>query len=211
MKLHKPTAALAPVLLAPAIFIAAILMTGCSGFQGGGSGGSSTLASEINEIMFKASLSTRAYTHQDKNTADIYLTDLSDADLTNFFENDADWSQISGSMVHVHLFLNPKPGKTPIEPTAANATVRYIIITKGQIGVYDGAGFILPSKKIGKKSLSGSFKGAPTRLTRKTPGFNDILAIARMDLSFSAKLDPVMADELKARINALASAADPIN
>ena len=112
-------------------------------------------------------------------------------------------------MVHIHLFLNPKPGKTPIEPTAANTTVRYILIANGEIGVYDGAGFILPSKEIGKDSLAGSLKGAPTMLTRKTPRFNDLLGTARTDVSFGAKLDPVMADELKARIEALAAAADP--
>lgn len=161
--------------------------------------------------MLKSTLPTRAYTYQDKNTADIYLTDLSQQQLTNFFENDADWSTFTGSMVHIHLFLDPKPGKTPIEPTAANATVRYIVLANGEIGVYDGAGFILPGKKIGKGSLSGALHGAPAKLTRKTPRFNDPLPATRLDISFGVKENRPLADELRARIDALSSAADPVD
>ena len=161
--------------------------------------------------MLKSTLPTRAYTYQDKNTADIYLTDLSQDQLTNFFENDADWSTFTGSMVHVHLFLSPKPGKTPIEPTAANATVRYIVLTKGEIGVYDGAGFILPGKKIGKDSISGALNGAPAKLTRSTARFSDPLPATRLDLSFSAKENTPLAEELRARVNALSSAAEPLS
>lgn len=199
-----------PIAVVLPILVSTLLLSGCSGFRGGGSGGSATLASEISEVMLQSTLPTRAYTYQDKNTADIYLTDLSQEQLTNFFENDADWSSFTGSLVHIHLFLTPKPGRTPIEPTAANATVRYIVLAEGEIGVYDGAGFILPGKKIGKGSLSGALNGAPAKLTRKTANFKDPLPATRLDLSFSAKQNSALADELRARVNALSSATDPV-
>jgi len=190
---------------------AAFTASACGTLRGGGgSGGSSKIVSDTTASVYQTNLRTRAYTYHDDNTADIYLTDLSDAQLTAFFQKNADWSQISGTLVHVHLFLDPKPGKTPIEPTAASASIRYAIISAGQIGIYDGAGFMLPGEKPGKDSISGSFNAAPLRLTRATDGFSDPLTPARLTMSFDAKLNDLTAPELQARIDALASIAKPI-
>lgn len=177
---------------------------------GGGSGGSSKIVSDTTSSVYETNLRTRAYTFHDDNTADIYLTDLSDAQLTSFFQKNADWSQISGTMVHIHLFLDPKPGKTPIEPTAATASIRYAIISAGQVGIYDGAGFMLPGQKPGKSSISGSFNAAPLRLSRATDAFSDPLTPARLTMSFDAKLNDLTAPELQARIDALAAIAKPV-
>ena len=196
--------------LTASIFLLSTLQ-GCNAIRGGGgSGGSSTIRSDANENIFKASFDTKAYTFHDDNTADIYLTDLSDEELTSFFTSGNDWSQISGTLVQVHLFLDPKPGKTPIEHTAATATIRYAIITQGQIGIYDGAGFMLPGQKPGKKTISGTIRWAPLRLTRSTPGFIDLFDAAKINLEFSAKLNESTAPELHARLDALAAKAKPV-
>lgn len=185
-------------------------LAGCNAIRGGGgSGGSSTIVSDANAKVFKASFPTKAYTFHDDNTADIYLTDLSDQELTSFFLSGADWSQISGTLVQVHLFLDPKPGKTPIEHTAATASIRYAIITKGEIGIYDGAGFMLPGSQPGKDSIGGKIRTAPLRLTRRTPGFTDLFDAAKIDLEFSAELDDARAPELRARLDAMAAKAMP--
>lgn len=187
-------------------------LTACNALRGGGgSGGSSTVISDTTGTVYETNLRTRVYRYHDDNTADIYLTDLSDQMLTAFFQSNADWSQISGTIVHIHLFLDPKPGKTPIEPTAANASIRYAIISNGQIGIYDGAGFMLPGQKPGKGSIDGAFKAAPLRLSRATEGFSDPLTPARLDLSFDAKLDEQAAPELQARLDAMATVAKPID
>lgn len=189
---------------------ASLSLSACNALRGGGgSGGSSRVLSDTTGSVYETNLRTRVYAFHDENTADIYLTDLPDAQLTAFFEKNADWSQISGTIVHIHLFLDPKPGKTPIEPTAANASIRYAIISNGQIGIYDGAGFMLPGRKPGKDSLNGSFKAAPLRLTRASDGFADLLTPARLDLSFDAKLDERAAPELQARLDAMAAVAKP--
>lgn len=205
---HTP----ARMVLCAAICGSAILqINACNALRGGGgSGGSSRIISDTTGSAYSTNLRTRAYTYHDDNTADIYLTDLSDEQLTAFFQKNADWSQISGTLVHVHLFLDPKPGNTPIEPTAANATVRYAIISRGQIGIYDGAGFMLPGQKPGKPTISGSFTGAPLRLTRATDGFEDPLTPARLNLSFDAKLDDLASPELQARLDALSAVAKPV-
>lgn len=187
------------------------VLAGCNALRGGGgSGHSSTIVSDATETVFSASLPTKAYTFYDDNTADIYLTDLSDAELTAFFAPDADWSKIEGTLVQIHLFLDPEPGKTPIEPTAASASIRYAIITQGQIGIYDGAGFMLPGSKPGKDSISATISGAPLRLTRATPAFSDLFGAAKINLSFDAPLDDRAAPELRARLDALAAAASPL-
>ncbi|MFK7760246.1 MAG: hypothetical protein AB8C13_09905 [Phycisphaerales bacterium] len=182
-------------------------MSACStiGFSGGRSGASVTRDSQ--GLVFEAKYPTRAYRFADKNTADVYLTDLSDAELSAFFTESQDWSPISGSLVRVHLFLSPKPGNTPIEPTAASAAIRWIVITNGEIGVYDGAGFMIPGRNITKGSISGSIRNAPMKLTRQTVGFFDPLVTPEMDVKFGTKLDEQSSDELAARFEALAARA----
>jgi len=186
-------------------------LAGCNAIRGGGgSGGSSTIVSDANEKVFKASFPTKAYTYHDDNTADIYLTDLTDQELTSFFASGTDWSQISGTLVQIHLFLDPQPGKTPIEHTAATASIRYAIIAQGEIGIYDGAGFMLPGSKPGNDSIGGTIYSAPLRLTRNTPQFADLFQAAKLDLEFSAKLDDSKAPELRARLDAMAAKAKPV-
>jgi hypothetical protein len=204
---HRSTPLLILALCIPLI----LLTTGCNAIRGGGgSGGSSTIFSDATDTTFKASFPIKAYTFHDDNTADIYLTDLSDQDLTAFFSPDADWSTITGTLVQIHLFLDPKPGKTPIEPTAASASIRYAIIAQGQIGIYDGAGFMLPGSKPGKDTIGGKIRSAPLRITRKTPAFVDLFQAAKLDLNFSANLDNARAPELRARLDAMAAKAKPV-
>jgi len=193
-----------------ALPLAPLLLTACStiGLTGGSSGSSTTTDSE--GLTFDAKYPTRAYQFADKNTADVYLTDLSDDELSAFFTESRDWSQISGTIAQIHLFLNPKPGRTPIEPTAASASVRWIVITNGEIGIYDGAGFMLPGRRVAKGYISGSIRNAPLRLTRKTPGFSDPLITPEIDIKFATKLDEQSAIELASRVQALAAKATPI-
>lgn len=186
-----------------------LFLIGCSTIGLTGSSGSSTTR-DTNGLTFSAKYPTRAYRYADKNTADVYLTDLSDDELSAFFTDDPDWSHITGTIVQVHLFLKPRPGRTPIEPTAATAAIRWIVITQGQIGVYDGAGFMIPGGNITKNSISGSIRKAPMRLTRATPGFSNPLITPEIDLSFATKLDTQSADELAARMSALAATAKPV-
>ncbi|MGJ8636513.1 MAG: hypothetical protein ACSHX5_06685 [Phycisphaerales bacterium] len=187
-----------------------LLLTACSSIGLTGSSGSSTTR-DAQGLTFSADYHTRAYQFDDKNTADVYLTDLSDDELSAFFTPSQDWSQITGTIAQVHLFLKPKPGRTPIEPTAASAAIRWIVITQGEIGVYDGAGFMLPGGNITKDSISGSIQKAPLRLTRKTPRFSDPLITPELDIKFATKLDVQSASELASRVEALAARADPVS
>ncbi len=152
---------------------------------------------------------TRAYAPIDDDTADIYLTDLTADDLTALFDDPAA-SGVSGQIIHMHMFVRPKPGRTPIQSTAISATVRYIVIAEGRVGIYSGAGFLFPSGKPGASVLGGSISRADLRLQRATPGFIDRLGPAQLSASFNAILDEPLADELGRRVEVMAQAAQPV-
>lgn len=175
----------------------------------GGSGGSGSVVSDTRGVELDLSLPNRAAIVQDENTADVYLTDLSDETLALIARGEAG-AEVSGTLVQVHIFLNPKPGKTPIESTAASATVRTVILARGQVGVYDGAAFLLPGRSLKKGSASGTVNGAQVRLSRATPGFEDLLGAGRMELSFAAKGDEERAARIARVVRALSAAADPV-
>jgi hypothetical protein len=196
-------------ILTAAALAATALMTSCAGFAVGGASGSSTTRS-ANNLVFNVEYPIRVSQGTDPNTADIYLTDLSDDELSAIFAQPRNWSGITGTLTHVHLFIAPEPGKTPIESTAASATIRTIVIAQGEIGVYDGAGFLLPGGSIEKGRVSARVRNAPLRLTRRTPGFADPLVTPEMDLSFSVRQDVQAASELDDRVEALSAAADPV-
>ncbi len=182
---------------------------GCSlmGFQG--TSGKAQILGVETGARLNPTFPTRAYTNTDEDTANIYLTDLSAEALTALLENPGDPS-VSGQLMHVHMFVRPKPGRTPIQQTAITATVRHLIIANGQVGLYSGAGFMFPSGTPGDKIFGGSITRADIRLERATPGFIDRLGPAEMTISFAAKKDPQLSDELHRRIELLSLAAAPV-
>ncbi|MEM9372689.1 MAG: hypothetical protein AAGA55_03515 [Planctomycetota bacterium] len=173
----------------------------------GGSGGSGVLVSDAMGHRLDLDLPNRAAAVRDQNTADVYLTDLSDQTLDLIARGEAG-SEISGTIVEIHIFLNPKPGKTPIESTAASATIRTVILSRGQVGVYDGAGFLAPGRSLEKGSADGRVEGAQVRLSRSTGGFQDLLGPARIDLNFDAPGDDEAANRIARVVRALSAAAD---
>lgn len=56
----------------------------------------------------------------------------------------------SGSAVegwlHVHIYWKPKPGKTPDDPTAADALVRYLVLSPSGSRLYTGSAFVFPER-----------------------------------------------------------------
>lgn len=193
----------------PLALAAFLLLTGCAGIGAGGSGGSGQVLSDAESTRLNLRLPTRAAVVQDRNTADVYLTDLSPTTLARLTEG-AIGPEISGTLLHIHIFLNPKPGRTPIEDTAASATARLVVIARGQIGVYDGAGFLMPGRSLRKGSAAGTLRNAPTRLTRATDGFTDLLGSSRMEVSFGAKSDEPTAAAIAAAVRTMTLAADPV-
>lgn len=132
----------------------------------------------------------------DSNTADVYMTDLPPAAL----EPGADLSDVWGQIIHMHLFVAPKPGSTPIATSACSVTVRSIVIACGEIGVYGGGGFLDPLTEPGEKVLEGAIRGASCRLVAATPGFVDRLGASEFRADFEVPRNDTQARNLAARL-----------
>lgn len=186
-------------------------LTGCAGIglSGSGSPGSGQVVSEAESTRLELRLPDRAAVVQDRNTADVYLTDLSPATLDRITAGDLG-PEVSGTLLYIRIFLNPKPGRTPIADTAASATARLIVVARGQVGVYDAAGFLMPGNSLRKGYAAGTLRNAPTRLSRATPGFNDLLGSARMEVGFGARANDEMSDRIARAIRTLALVAEPV-
>lgn len=114
----------------------------------------------------------------------------------------------------IRLFWRARAGTTPMESTATNATMHYIIFepdaedaaddTTGEgagLAIYSGAGFLLTDGKPGSATFKGRVTGATLRLSDHTAAFEE--AVTRADLSGNilARRDDAAASQLITRIN----------
>ena len=158
-------------------------LAGCSGW--GLSGGSGKLTSVESGAALGTTFSTRVYRGTEKNVADIFLTDLPESVWTQ----GGDVSDLAGSIVHIRMFISPQAGSTPIASTANTATVRWLVLSKGRVGVYGGGGFFANSEEVGEKELSGRLSGASLRLVQGGPGFADRLGPSLLSMSVQSVQD----------------------
>lgn len=171
--------------LAAAALGAASLALGSCGIFGSSVTRDATLTSYDAGTVLTIEPKFQAYYAADPNTADFYLSDLP----AEAFADGADLSRFSGSLVHVHMFLAPKAGATPIAFSANSVTVRQLIIAEGQLGQYSGGGFLLPSGTAGDSTFGGTLKDATMRLTARTPGFVDRLGASEFESGLKVPKD----------------------
>jgi hypothetical protein len=98
---------------------------------------------------------------------------------------------INAQILHAQLLWSPKPGATPVDPTATNLTLRLAIFVDGQLGVYGGAGFAWPSGSIGDGPVELEIVGSTLTLLHSTDGFRDLLSPVLLIGQISAPFDPV--------------------
>jgi len=103
----------------------------------------------------------------------------------------------NGQLLHIDLLWLPKPGRTPIDPSATNATIRLVVISNGEMGLYGGAGFAMPDGSLEGKKVSLTLRDASVQLLESTPGFVDLLSPAQMTGSFSAQHNDQKSRDLK--------------
>lgn len=186
--------------------VACLLLMGCAGggVLGTGitlSGGSVTIESPSENVVLKPDLNLRVYRAIDQNTADFFLSDLDEDTLLDWLAGDNTTAR--GNLIHIHMFLHPKAGRTPIDYTASNVTITHTVIAGDVFGVYGGGGFLLPSGNSGDKSMGGNLRDATLRYLRGSDGFVDRMDTAEISGGISAKRN----DELAQRISTLIAAA----
>lgn len=165
---------------------------GCSWSTLGSGSGNARIRSVVNGDSLAAQLPTRVYTSRDRSTADFYMTDLP----LEVFTQGRDVSDAAGIVIHVRQFILPKAGRTPIAATASTASVRVLVLAKGDIGVYGGGGFLQNGDAPGERTMSASISEASLRLIRRTAGFEDRLVNATFSGSFSATKDEPASDAI---------------
>jgi hypothetical protein len=169
------------------------------------SGGSGQLTSVEHGSTLGASFTTSVYKGTDPNVVDFYLTDLPET----LWTKGGDVSTLSGTILHVHMFLQPRAGHTPIATTANSATVRWLVLSEGRVGLYGGGGFFTRSGDVGEDSLAGTLSGATLRLTHQGPGFADTLGPSILSISVDATQDPATADALARAMSSLLASSTP--
>ncbi|MEM1071375.1 MAG: hypothetical protein AAGB48_10935 [Planctomycetota bacterium] len=148
----------------------------------------------------RPSISTATYTYEDENTVHIYLSDIPTDRLR---EPWADGSQRPiGQITHIHMFLRPQPGRTPIDPNASNASIRHIVLAPdGATGLYAGGGFLLPGNSAASGKFSGSIAAGTLVLDAASDNFNDALGAARLRTSLELRQDDALASAIARRMN----------
>lgn len=170
---------------------------GCSSLALGGRGETSfVFDSRVLAAQYRPTFRTSVYAYRDPNTADVVLSEWSEAELRAFAET----GRITpGSMLHVHYFLTPAAGRTPVDFTANNCTFSYLVVAdeRGSIvGRYGGGGFALPSRSPGRATFSASIRGGTLRPLEATERFNDAIASAEVSGAISARRDDSATDAM---------------
>lgn len=107
--------------------------------------------------------------------------------------------------VTVRMFWNPRPGRTPMDKTATNATIHYVIFPttdRKQVGIYSGAGFLHPKGTPGDVELTLKVWDSTLRLTDSSPGFKDLLGPANLKGTITLKQDDVALERAIRQLNA---------
>lgn len=175
----------------------------CALFVVAGCGGAGTselrLRGVSNDRTLSPALEQRVYRFADANTADFFLTDLPE----EMWTPDADFRGVSASIVHVHSFLEPRAGRTPIAEGASNVTVRVLVLSRGRLGLYGGGGFLWRDGQPGDPTAGGELRGASMKLVRSTQGFQDLLGPCVLSGTFAARKDAEKAAKLEAIFQSL--------
>ena len=189
---------LRPPLYLLALIVAGLVLTGCQGPT------TISIRSTTAPAFLRLRPTLAIYAPIDQNTADFFLTDLTLDQL----DPGTPLTEISGQITHIHMFIKPRAGRTPIANSACSATIRHFVLARGQIGVYSGGGFLFPSGKSGNKNFGGSIQKAPLRLTASTTGFADLIGPSELNARFNLPLDESKAKLVRRRMQQILNAAN---
>jgi hypothetical protein len=152
------------------VAIAAMGLMGCE------QSGELSVFSTLNpNTVLTGQFDTALYSYSDNNTVDVVLVEGPLESPTQ--------------AVHVRMMWAPRPGRTPIDHRATNSTIRYIVFTGEQTGIYAGAGYLFPQVKPGGDLFKASMRNSALRLKDATEGFEDLLGLATAEGGFVAHRD----------------------
>lgn len=197
-------------LVGRAIALSGVLVLGGAGGIGGcgaidrtitrlGANAPITIESRTTPYAMSPDLRTRVFAASDVNTATIFLSDMTVPELERALSKGG--AGATGNLIHIHMFLMPKAGETPVDFTAANATVRHYVIADGAVGLYAGGSFLLPgSIPTSGSTLSARLGGATLRLTDTSGPFVDRLESSDVAGGITATRDEEAVTAIESRL-----------
>ncbi len=119
---------------------------------------------------------------------DIAVFSSSDPSSANIVLIDGTADAPSRAM-HVRMFWRPRAGHTPMDPSATNSTVTYMLFEDNKVAVYGGGGLLKPSGKLTRSKITARLANATLRLMDKTESFTGRPKHARANGSITAIRD----------------------
>ncbi len=92
----------------------------------------------------------------------------------------------------VRMFWQPRAARTPIDPSATNATLHLVIFSESDpsaVAIFSGAGFLYPYDEPGTAQLQGGVWEANLRLADASESYNDPFGQALIEGRFTAQFD----------------------
>lgn len=207
-----PTRSIRRVLIGSLVLSACLALNACGTIARiSGHSNSITITSTDETRALSPAFTTAVYHPVDPQTADVFLSDIPLERLRDPKDALTD-PAASGNILHLHVFLVPSAGDTPIDETACNLTLRHFVLAgtaegapKGQLiaGLYSGGGFVLPSGSIGDDSIGGSVSGSSHRLVKASSAFKDPLGSGAISGRFDAVRDDEASKAIAARMELL--------
>lgn len=166
---------------AVALLLGVLALSGCAAWRG--SAGSLRAESLGDDpVALYGNFQSVYFSHDIKGMTSFMLAD---APLKDILAGEV----ANGQMLHVQLLWLPKAGSTPMEASATNASLRYVVIANGEVGIYSGAGFAMPEQSLESSKVTLTLRDASLQLQESTAGFADLLSPAQMTGSFTAIRD----------------------
>jgi len=168
--------------------ISLLCLAGCSYMNttyqwlGGFATGMRVTSISMDPVHLSTTYSTAVCADDPDVEGSIWMTDIPLKDL-------AAGTVANGQILHIELLWVPRPGYTPIDFEATNLSVRFIVISEGEIGVYEGGGFGYPLGVPADGSMVLNLDGVTMQLASSTEGFVDLLSPAQLDGTFNGGCD----------------------
>jgi hypothetical protein len=164
-------------------------VTGCGSVQTSNYGGKLSVRGEDDRQQVVTTRFTESIYSFDGNNSVTFL--LSEGPIES-----------TGTAVVIRMFWRPRVARTPIDTTATNATIHYVVFApNGSVGVYEGAGFVYPSDDPGRPSLAAGLWQSTIRLADGSMGFEDTIGRARLAGDFSAPRNDVILRQQVRQLN----------
>jgi hypothetical protein len=182
-------------------FALAIVSAAAAGCSFGGSAGSLRAQSLGDDpVVLYGTFKQVYFSHDEKESTSFMLSDVPIDDLLN-------GSIQNGQLLHVRLLWMPKAGSTPMDSTATNASIRFVVIAGGEVGVYSGAGFAVPDSDLTGARAKVTLYDATVQLQDATAGFRDLLSPAHVSGSFTAIRDERLTQQMQRAASQLTTTA----